>query len=231
MTQPHLPIGLPTSHSRPPLRTAAARDTRSLWQTVKMAAARKQPRQAESARQRRCRGCVTPSCWTPGPPCLWRTCEGSASSCVVAWKQVGARVGPGCASSLYIDPIMQQVMTQHVSMERHIISCPDGGGFRVCAGANKCKLTSTTQVASLLSTWSRLECIQCRTFVLETGCVAWDAEGYTELFAVQAAVWQLTAGGASAAHDLCISAPTGSGKTLAYALPILAALQRWVTLG
>lgn len=52
------------------------------------------------------------------------------------------------------------------------------------------------------------------------------AEGYTDLFAVQAAVWQLTAGGASAAHDLCISAPTGSGKTLAYALPILAALQR-----
>ena len=44
---------------------------------------------------------------------------------------------------------------------------------------------------------------------------------------MQAAVWQLTAGGASAAHDLCISAPTGSGKTLAYALPIMAALQRY----
>ena len=42
---------------------------------------------------------------------------------------------------------------------------------------------------------------------------------------MQAAVWQLTAGGRSAAHDLCISAPTGSGKTLAYALPIVAALQ------
>ena len=54
------------------------------------------------------------------------------------------------------------------------------------------------------------------------------AEGYTELFAVQAAVWQLTAGGRSAAHDLCISAPTGSGKTLAYALPIVAALQGYV---
>ena len=50
------------------------------------------------------------------------------------------------------------------------------------------------------------------------------AEGYEELFAVQAAVWRLTACGHSAAHDLCISAPTGSGKTLAYALPIVSAL-------
>jgi len=47
---------------------------------------------------------------------------------------------------------------------------------------------------------------------------------------VQAAVWQLTAGGRSAAHDLCISAPTGSGKTLAYALPIVAALQGYAAL-
>ena len=59
---------------------------------------------------------------------------------------------------------------------------------------------------------------------------AFCTEGYKELFAVQAAVWQLTAGGASTAHDLCISAPTGSGKTLAYALPILAALQRYAAL-
>ena len=55
------------------------------------------------------------------------------------------------------------------------------------------------------------------------------AEGYEELFAVQAAVWRLTAGGHSAAHDLCISAPTGSGKTLAYALPIVSALLGCVT--
>ena len=41
---------------------------------------------------------------------------------------------------------------------------------------------------------------------------------------MQAATWRLTAGGRSAAHDLCICAPTGSGKTLAYALPIIAAL-------
>ena len=45
---------------------------------------------------------------------------------------------------------------------------------------------------------------------------------------MQAAVWRLTAGGRSAAHDLCISAPTGSGKTLAYALPIVGALQGYV---
>ena len=41
---------------------------------------------------------------------------------------------------------------------------------------------------------------------------------------MQAAAWGATAGGASAAHDLCISAPTGSGKTLAYALPIVQGL-------
>lgn len=43
---------------------------------------------------------------------------------------------------------------------------------------------------------------------------------------MQTVVWQETAGGASAAHDVCISAPTGSGKTLSYALPILQALSR-----
>jgi ATP-dependent RNA helicase DDX51/DBP6 len=37
-------------------------------------------------------------------------------------------------------------------------------------------------------------------------------------------VWRETAGGASAAHDVCLCAPTGSGKTLAYCLPLLAAL-------
>ncbi len=51
-----------------------------------------------------------------------------------------------------------------------------------------------------------------------------SAGGFVELFPVQAAAWQVTAGGHSAAHDLCISAPTGSGKTLAYALPILQGL-------
>lgn len=47
---------------------------------------------------------------------------------------------------------------------------------------------------------------------------------FVELFPVQAAAWQVTAGGHSAAHDLCISAPTGSGKTLAYVLPLLQGL-------
>lgn len=41
---------------------------------------------------------------------------------------------------------------------------------------------------------------------------------------MQTVVWHQTAGGASAAHDVCICAPTGSGKTLAYALPVLQAL-------
>lgn len=41
---------------------------------------------------------------------------------------------------------------------------------------------------------------------------------------MQAATWNLTAGGHSTAHDLCICAPTGSGKTLAYALPIVQGL-------
>ncbi|KAG2486916.1 hypothetical protein HYH03_014415 [Edaphochlamys debaryana] len=47
---------------------------------------------------------------------------------------------------------------------------------------------------------------------------------FTELFPVQAAVWQHSAGGLSTAHDLCVAAPTGSGKTLAYALPLVNAL-------
>ncbi|KAG2450423.1 hypothetical protein HYH02_004925 [Chlamydomonas schloesseri] len=47
---------------------------------------------------------------------------------------------------------------------------------------------------------------------------------FTELFPVQAAVWQHSAGGRSTAHDLCVAAPTGSGKTLAYALPVVNAL-------
>lgn len=49
---------------------------------------------------------------------------------------------------------------------------------------------------------------------------------YAELFPVQSSVWSELAGGASAAHDLCIAAPTGSGKTLAYALPVVNGLAR-----
>lgn len=41
---------------------------------------------------------------------------------------------------------------------------------------------------------------------------------------MQTVVWRETAGGASAAHDVCVCAPTGSGKTLSYALPVLQAL-------
>ena len=48
--------------------------------------------------------------------------------------------------------------------------------------------------------------------------------GIEVLFPVQTVVWAETAGGASAAHDVCIAAPTGSGKTLSYALPVLQAL-------
>jgi hypothetical protein len=48
--------------------------------------------------------------------------------------------------------------------------------------------------------------------------------GFHELFPVQAALWQQSAGGHSTAHDLCVAAPTGSGKTLAYALPVSNAL-------
>lgn len=51
-----------------------------------------------------------------------------------------------------------------------------------------------------------------------------DAEGFEELYPVQATTWTLLAGGFSDAHDLCICVPTGSGKTLAYALPILQGL-------
>ncbi|KXZ56228.1 hypothetical protein GPECTOR_1g199 [Gonium pectorale] len=47
---------------------------------------------------------------------------------------------------------------------------------------------------------------------------------FHELFPVQAAVWQHSAGGLSTAHDLAVAAPTGSGKTLAYALPVVNAL-------
>ena len=50
------------------------------------------------------------------------------------------------------------------------------------------------------------------------------ADGFVELYPVQAAAWRITAGGRSALHDVCISAPTGSGKTLAYALPIIQGL-------
>ena len=50
------------------------------------------------------------------------------------------------------------------------------------------------------------------------------ADGFVELYPVQAAAWRITAGGRSALNDVCISAPTGSGKTLAYALPIIQGL-------
>lgn len=43
---------------------------------------------------------------------------------------------------------------------------------------------------------------------------------------MQKTVWEETAGGHSARHDICIAAPTGSGKTLAYALPLVSALAR-----
>ncbi|KAI9228171.1 MAG: P-loop containing nucleoside triphosphate hydrolase protein, partial [Piptocephalis tieghemiana] len=54
--------------------------------------------------------------------------------------------------------------------------------------------------------------------------------GYTEAFAVQAAViprllsLPLPSRGLSTPGDVCVSAPTGSGKTLAYALPIVQTL-------
>jgi ATP-dependent RNA helicase DDX51/DBP6 len=44
------------------------------------------------------------------------------------------------------------------------------------------------------------------------------------LFPVQVAAWEITAGGQSTQHDICISAATGSGKTLAYALPMVQSL-------
>lgn len=48
--------------------------------------------------------------------------------------------------------------------------------------------------------------------------------GMVELFPVQGAVWNLTAGGNSRRHDVCIRAPTGSGKTLAYLIPLTQSL-------
>lgn len=52
---------------------------------------------------------------------------------------------------------------------------------------------------------------------------ALHASGVSVLFPVQTVAWHETAGGTSAAHDVCICAPTGSGKTLAYSLPVLQA--------
>ena len=48
------------------------------------------------------------------------------------------------------------------------------------------------------------------------------AFGIRTLFPVQAALWNLTGGGADVVTpgDIALMAPTGSGKTLAYALPI-----------
>ena len=51
-----------------------------------------------------------------------------------------------------------------------------------------------------------------------------DSNGIDRLFAVQAATWRHTGGGASFNRDICLCAPTGSGKTLAYALPVLQGL-------
>lgn len=53
---------------------------------------------------------------------------------------------------------------------------------------------------------------------------AMEASGMPGLFPVQAVVWDETAGGRHAPHDICLAAPTGSGKTLAYLLPLLNAL-------
>lgn len=52
------------------------------------------------------------------------------------------------------------------------------------------------------------------------------AKGYSEAFAIQAAVLRLLLPGVEQHHgDLCIAASTGSGKTLAYALPMIEALR------
>lgn len=51
-----------------------------------------------------------------------------------------------------------------------------------------------------------------------------DSHGIDRLFAVQAATWRHTGGGASFDRDICLCAPTGSGKTLAYALPVVQGL-------
>ena len=45
--------------------------------------------------------------------------------------------------------------------------------------------------------------------------------GFDAFFPIQAAAWDITAGGMSDRHDVCIAAATGSGKTLAFALPLL----------
>lgn len=50
---------------------------------------------------------------------------------------------------------------------------------------------------------------------------ALQAAGFDALFPIQAAAWDITAGGMSDRHDVCIAAATGSGKTLAFALPVL----------
>ncbi|KAL8906266.1 MAG: hypothetical protein Q9207_002140 [Kuettlingeria erythrocarpa] len=52
------------------------------------------------------------------------------------------------------------------------------------------------------------------------------AKGYTDAFAIQAAVLPLLLPGVRQHHgDVCISASTGSGKTLAYAAPMVQALR------
>ena len=53
---------------------------------------------------------------------------------------------------------------------------------------------------------------------------ALTSRGFDKLFAVQAATWKQTGGGANFERDLCVCAPTGSGKTLAYALPLVQGL-------
>uniref|UniRef100_A0A7S1T4D8 RNA helicase n=1 Tax=Tetraselmis chuii TaxID=63592 RepID=A0A7S1T4D8_9CHLO len=58
---------------------------------------------------------------------------------------------------------------------------------------------------------------------------ALQTNGMVELFPVQAALWNLTAGGHSRLHDVCLCAPTGSGKTLAYAIPMAQSLSRYWT--
>mmetsp|Transcript_8776 Transcript_8776/g.22287 ORF Transcript_8776/g.22287 Transcript_8776/m.22287 type:complete len:453 (-) Transcript_8776:633-1991(-) len=57
---------------------------------------------------------------------------------------------------------------------------------------------------------------------------ALQTAGMVELFPVQGAVWNLTAGGNSRRHDVCICAPTGSGKTLAYLIPLTQSLSGYV---
>ena len=75
-----------------------------------------------------------------------------------------------------------------------------------------------------LSTQQKTLLLTCSLKPSET--LLWGADGFVELYPVQVAAWRITAGGHSALHDICISAPTGSGKTLAYALPIVQGLLR-----